>query len=136
MSFDLADFNHIVSTIDDFLSMSEPQSLINISNGYKESEDSEEKGEGDRSFMSLTFSLKNGVSEIRVYDSIASFEYKNSSGDVIKYVEFDDNVLETNSSFRRAIKQIRDADRQQATIVQNILAPINRASFGLAEVNQ
>jgi hypothetical protein len=41
MSFDLADFNHIVSTIDDFLSMSEPQSLINISNGYDEDEYSE-----------------------------------------------------------------------------------------------
>jgi hypothetical protein len=66
MSFDLADFNHIVSTIDDFLSMSEPQCLINISNGYDENEESTDKSEGDRSFISLTFSLKNGTSEIRI----------------------------------------------------------------------
>jgi hypothetical protein len=135
MSFDLADFSHIVSTIDDFLSMSEPPCSINISNGYTEDEESKEQAEEDKSFISLTFPLKNGTSEIKIYDSIASFTYVNSSGNIIKCVEFDDNVLETNSSFRRAIKQIRDIDRQQANIAKITNTSVDRASFGLAEVN-
>jgi hypothetical protein len=83
----------------------------------------------------LTFFLKNGRSEIKIYDSIASFAYINSNEDIVKSIEFDDNVLETNSSFRRAIKQIRDADRQQGNTIKSISTPIDRASFGLAEVN-
>jgi glutaredoxin-related protein len=132
MSFELPDFIHIVSTIDDFLSMSEPPCSINISNGYDEDEEKDD----DKSFVLLTFPLKNGKSQIKMYDSFALFNYIESNGTVVNFTEFDDvDIMETNSSFKRSLKQIREFDRQQANTAKSVNTPIDRASFGLAEVN-
>jgi hypothetical protein len=131
MSFELPDFIHIVSTIDDFLSMSEPPCSINISNGYDEDED----GDENKAFLSLKFPLKNGRSEIKIYDTFAVFNYIESNGNIVDFTEFDDvNIAETNSSFKRSLKQIREFDRQQANIAKTTNTSIDRASFGLAEV--
>jgi hypothetical protein len=131
MSFELPDFIHIVSTIDDFLSMSEPPCSINISNGYDEDED----GDENKAFLSLKFPLKNGRSEIKIYDAFAVFNYIESNGNIVDFTEFDDvNIAETNSSFKRSLKQIREFDRQQANIAKTTNTSIDRASFGLAEV--
>ena len=136
MSFELPDFIHIVSTIDDFLSMSEPPCSISIFNGYDEDEEDEEETKDNQSFVALTFSLKNGKSEIKIYDSFAYVSYIKSDKTVIIFTEFDDiNITETNSSFKRSLKQIREFDRQQSNIPQITNTPLDRASFGLAEVN-
>lgn len=136
MSFELADFTHVISTIDDFLSMSEPQCSINISNGYDEDEESKEDAEEDKAFILLNFYLGNGKSEIKIYDSVASFTYIDRNEDVIKCLEFDDvSIFETNSSFKRSLKQIRDFDRQQVSTAKSSNTSIDRASFGLTEVN-
>jgi|GEM_PF-2891972 len=140
MSFELADFTHVISTIDDFLSMSDPQCSINISNGYDEDEesqeDAEEDTEEDKAFILLKFPLRNGKSEIKIYDSVASFTYIDRNEDVIKCLEFDDvSIFETNSSFKRSLKQIRDFDRQQVSTAKSSNTSIDRASFGLTEVN-
>ena len=136
MSFELADFAYVISTIDDFLSMSEPQCSINISNGYDEDEESNEDAEEDKAFILLKFPLKNGKSEIKIYDSVASFTYIDKNENIIKRLEFDDvSIFEINSSFKRSLKQIRDFDRQQVSAAKSSNTSIDRASFGLAEVN-
>jgi hypothetical protein len=143
MSFNLAEFSHIVSTIDDLLSMSEPPCSISISTGYDEDEDEEKNKDEDEDendevieFMLLTFPLKNGTSEVRIYDSFGMFFYTDSNGKLLKSIDFDDNyVAETNGSFKKALKQIRDFDRKHVNTVKSVNTLIDRASFGLAEVN-
>jgi hypothetical protein len=140
MSFNLAEFSHIVSTIDDLLSMSEPPSSINISTGYDEEKDENEDEENDDTddieFMSLTFSLKNGQSQVRIYDSFGIFFYIDNNGELLKSIDFDDTYIsETSGSFKKALKQIRDFDRKHVSTVKSVHTPIDRASFGLAEVN-
>jgi hypothetical protein len=144
MSFNLAEFSHIVSTIDDLLSMSEPPCSINISTGYDEenddNEDEDEDEENDVSedteFISLTFSLKNGQSQVRIYDSFGMFFYMDNNGELLKSIDFDDTyIAETSGSFKKALKQIRDFDRKHVNTIKSVHIPIDRASFGLAEVN-
>lgn len=146
MSFNLTEFSHIVSTIDDLLSMSEPPCLINITTGYDEgnddgedeNDDDDEENDDDEGmeFMSITFSLKNGQSQVRIYDSFGIFFYMDNNGELLKSIDFDDTyIAETSGSFKKALKQIRDFDRKHVSAVKNVHTPIDRASFGLAEVN-
>jgi hypothetical protein len=138
MSFDLADFRYIVSTIDDFLSMSEPQCLIDIATGYDdEAEIEDEESEvNEIEFMSLTFPLKNGKIILKIYDSFGTFCYLDSNGEVIKCINFNDaDVVETGGSFKKALKQIRNIDRESINKSRINNTPIDRTSFGLAEVN-
>jgi hypothetical protein len=136
MSFNLAEFSHIVSTIDDLLSMSEPQCSINISTGYDDEDEDDDEGNEDVEFMSLDFSLKNGKSQVKIYDSFGMFFYMDNNGELLKYIDFDDTyIVETSGSFKKALKQIRDFDRKHVSTVKSTHTPIDRASFGLAEVN-
>jgi hypothetical protein len=139
MSFNLNEFKHIVSTIDDLLSMSEPQSFLNISTDCEREEDwDEEKDDvnNNRTFINLTFFLKNGTSSIRLYDATGVFFYMDRNGDILKNIEFNDiNITLTDGSFKKALKQIRAFDRQHTNTSNIINAKIDRASFGLAEVN-
>ena len=142
MSFNLAEFNHIVSTIDDLLSMSEPQCSINISTGYDDKDENEDEDEDDDinnedlEFISLTFSLKNGQAQARIYDTFGMLFFMNNNGELLKSIDFDDTyVSETSGSFKKALKQIRDFDRKHVNTATSIHTPIDRASFGLAEVN-
>ena len=131
MSFNLSEVIHIISTIDDLLSMSEHPYTINTSTGY-DVEDDEEEVE----FINFTFPLKNGVSSLKLYDSVGIVTYKNHNGETLTEIEFDDmSVAELNGSFKKAFKQVREFDRQQASAVKNANTSIDRASFGLANVN-
>ncbi len=129
MSFILSEVIHIISTIDDLLSMSEQPSPINTSTGYDEDDD-------EAVFIMFTFPLKNGLSQVKIYDSVGFVTYTNQDGEILKDIEFDDSAIsETNGSFKKALKQIRDFDRQQVSTVKSSNTSIDRASFGLAEVN-
>ena len=129
MSFVLPEVIHIISTIDDLLSMSEQPSPINTSTGYDEDDD-------EAVFIMFTFPLKNGLSQVKIYDSVGFVTYTNQDGEILKDIEFDDSAIsETNGSFKKALKQIRDFDRQQVSTVKSSNTSIDRASFGLAEVN-
>ena len=129
MSFVLSEVIHIISTIDDLLSMSEDQCSIRTSTGYDENDNEEV-------FISFKFPLKNGVSQVKIYDSIGLFVYMNQNEEVLKNIEFDDtSIVETNGSFKKALKQIRDFDRQQVSALKSANPSIDRASFGLANVN-
>jgi hypothetical protein len=142
MSFELSDVIDIISTIDNFLSMSEHKCVIDTSTGYgyEDDEDDEDDDEdnNDAVFIQFKFPLKNGISEVRIYNSIGFFIYKYKNGESLKEIEFDDNdIAATNSSFKKALKQIRDFDRQHhVNTASSTHAPtIDRASFGLAEVS-
>ncbi|WP_295617909.1 hypothetical protein [Chamaesiphon sp. GL140_3_metabinner_50] len=129
MSFVLTEVIHIISTIDDLLSMSERPCPINTSTGYDEDDD-------EAIFIDFAFALKNGIAKVRIYDSVGFLIYTSQSGEILKNIEFDDReISETNGSFKKALKQIRDFDRQQTSTAKSTHAPIDRASFGLAEVN-
>jgi hypothetical protein len=130
MSFNLSELIHIVSTLDDSLSMSEAASTISVSAGYEEIDDCTEE------FLKLLFSLKHGKVEIKISDSTGTFSYLNSNGENLKTVEFDDSyVAEITGSFRKALKQIWAFDRQNINTPKNTNELLDRASFGLAEVN-
>jgi hypothetical protein len=132
MSFNLSEFKHIISTIDDLLSMSDPQSFLNIA---MDCEDSEED-ENAQLFIKLVFSLKNGNSEMRLYDATGVFHYRDLNGETLKSIWFDDsNITLTDGTFKKSLKQIRSFDRQHVNHPTIAHTPIDRASFGLAEVN-
>ncbi len=130
MSFNLSEVIHIISTIDDLLSMSERPYTINTTTGY-DVEDGE-----DVEFINFTFPLKNGISSVKIYDSIGLVVYKNQNGEVLTNAQFDDvSVAELNGSFKKAFKKIREFDRQHSSQTKSKETSIDRASFGLAEVN-
>ena len=130
MSFNLSEVIHIISTIDDLLSMSEHPYTITTATGYDVEDDE------DVEFIKFTFPLKNGISSIKIYDSVGLITYKNQSGEIMTNVEFDDmSVAELNGSFKKAFKQIREFDRQQVSTAKIANTSVDRASFGLAEVN-
>jgi hypothetical protein len=130
MSFNLSEVIHIISTIDDLLSMSEHPYTITAATGYDIEDDEEVE------FIKFTFPLKNGVSSIKIYDSVGLIVYKNQNGETLTNIEFDDmSVAELNGSFKKAFKQIREFDRQQVCAVKSANTSIDRASFGLANVN-
>lgn len=86
--------------------------------------------------MQLAFSLRKGSVETHLYDAGGVFYYKDSNGNLLKTVEFIyGNLLKTDSSFKKSLKQIRDFDRQHISQSEIKHVPIDRASFGLAEVN-
>jgi hypothetical protein len=132
MSFNLSEVIHIISTIDDLLSMSEHPYTITTSTGY-DLEDGEEI-----EFIKFTFPLKNGISSIKIQDSVGLIVYKDRDEKVLTNAEFDDmSVAELNGSFKKAFKRIREFDRQHHVNTASSTRPstIDRASFGLAEVN-
>jgi hypothetical protein len=130
MSFNLSEVIHIISTIDDLLSMSEHSYTINTATGYDVEDDEEVE------FIRFSFPLKNGISYIKMYDSVGAITYENQSGEILKTMKFDDrNIAELNSTFKKAFKQIREFDRQQVTVIKSSNITLDRASFGLAEVN-
>jgi hypothetical protein len=107
MAFSLVEFTHILSTIEDLLFMSEDRSLINISTGS-------EDGEYNDVFIKLAFCLKQGKSEILIYDTNGIISYLDFDGENLRKLGFDQaNISVTYSSFNKALKQILDLDRQR-----------------------
>jgi hypothetical protein len=125
--FSLSDIIHIISTIDDLLSMTEYPYTIDTSTGYDED---------DALFVRLTFPLRNGMTHVKIYDSVGLIVYTDRDEEILTNIEFDSrNVAALNSSFKKAFKQIREFDRQHSTQTKDTGTSIDRASFGLAEVN-
>lgn len=114
MAFSLIEFTHILSTIEDLLFMSEDRSLINISTGS-------EDNEYNKIFIQFDFRLKQGKSEIRIYDTNGIISYIDADGENIRKLEFDQaNISVTYSSFNKALKQILDLDRQRTNKISNL----------------
>jgi hypothetical protein len=129
MRFDIYEFRHIVSNIDDLLFMSGCSQPIAIS--VDRDDDAQ-----DNIFMKLSFPIINGNSEIRIYQSKAFFLYLDASGEVLKQIEFNNSHLrEVHGSFNTTLKQILVFDRQNASQIKSVNTSVDRASFGLAEVN-
>jgi hypothetical protein len=130
MRFDIYEFRHIVSNIDDLLFMSGCCQPINISVDRDDITSSDV-------FMKLSFSLINGNSEIRIYQKQAFFIYLDTVGEILKKIEFDNtHIREIHGSFNTALKQILLFDRQHSSSqTKSKETSIDRASFGLAEVN-
>jgi hypothetical protein len=129
MRFDIYEFRHIVSNIDDLLFMGGCDRPIGISVGR----DSDNQTEV---FMKLAFALPNGDAEIRVYQKQAFFIYLDRSGDILKKLEFDNShVREVHGSFNTVLKQILIFDRQQPSIAKGNESTIDRSSFGLPKEN-
>jgi hypothetical protein len=107
MAFSLVEFTHILSTIEDILFMGENQSPINISTGA-------EDDEYNKIFIQFAFHLKQGKSEIRIYDTNGIISYLGVDGENLRKLEFDQaSISATYSSFNKALKQILDLDRQR-----------------------
>ena len=129
MRFDIYEFRHIVSNIDDLLFMTGCSQPINISVDR-------EDDAPDKVFMKLCFPLLNGNSEIRIYQSQAFFIYLDINREVLKEIEFNNaHVREVHGSFNTTLKQILVFDRQHSSQTKSTGNSIDRASFGLAEVN-
>jgi hypothetical protein len=129
MKFDLYEFRHIVSNIGDLLFMSGSSHLVNIS---VENEDNTQ----DKVFMKLSFPLTNGNSEVRIYREQSFIFYKGLNGEILQKIDFNNNnIREVHGSFRIALKQILNFDRQNSAQTGRADNLIDRASFGLANIN-
>ena len=130
MKFDIYEFRHIVSNIGDLLFISGCSQPINIS--VELNDDAQ-----NNIFMKLSFPLINGTSEIRIYQSQAFFLYLDAAGELLKQIEFNNSHLrEVQGSFNTTLKQILIFDRQYSSSeTKRAETSIDRASFGLAEVN-
>jgi hypothetical protein len=128
MSFSPSDIFYVISIIDDLLSMSENPCIIITSTGYDE----------NSPFIKFSFPLRYGNSHIILYiaGTIGLIVYENQRGEVLTNLEFkDDSFQLLHGSFRKGFKEIIEFDRQQVNTVTNNNSSIDRASFGLAEVN-
>ncbi|WP_373540678.1 hypothetical protein [Chamaesiphon sp.] len=130
MKLDIYEFRHIVNNIGDLLFISGCHQPINIS--VELNDDAQ-----NNIFMKLAFPLLNGNSEIRIYQSQAFFLYLGATGEVLKQIEFNNSHLrEVHGSFNTTLKQILVFDRQHSdNQAKRAETSIDRASFGLAEVN-
>lgn len=131
MAFSLVEFTHILSTIEDILFMSENQALINISTGA-------EDDEYNKIFIQFAFRLKQGISEIRIYDTNGIISYIDADGENLRKLEFEQaNISVPYSSFNKALKQILDLDRQRANKINgnNILDRLENTSIPTDPVN-
>jgi hypothetical protein len=125
--FVVPDIVCIYSTIEDLLYMSESKSLINSSFGVDEDE---------CKFVKLTFCLKYGSAEVSIYQDYGNFSYTDRNGENSDCTEFDrTDFTSTSGSFYQAFKSVLSLDRQQANTTKITNTPVDRASFGLAEVN-
>jgi hypothetical protein len=125
--FVVPDIVCIYSTIEDLLYMSESKSLINTSFGVDEDE---------CKFVKLIFCLKYGSAEVSIYQDYGNFSYIDRNGENSDCTEFDrTDFTSTSGSFYQAFKSVLSLDRQQANTTKITNTPVDRASFGLAEVN-
>jgi len=123
-TFTSSNIGYVINTIEDLLITMDSQHQLNISTT-------------DSSFVKLCFSLKNGNVEIEIHDQ-AFCTYKNYTGENSKSTKFYQRYLSdavSNESLYKALKEIRDFDRQQVSTVESSNTSIDRASFGLTEVD-
>jgi len=131
MSFSPSDIVYMINTIEDLLFLMDSQQPLRIS-AYSAC------NQNEKSFIKLCFPLKNDNMEIQIYDNEGLCIYPERNGENLKSVKFNQNNItntEATGSFHKALKEIRDFDRQQVSIAKNSNTSIDRASFGLTEVN-
>jgi gamma-glutamyl phosphate reductase len=122
--FTASNIGYIINTIEDLLITMDSSQPLKISTVD--------------SFVALYFSLKNGNVEIEIHDDEAFCRYKDNNGENVKNTKFYQRYLSdamSHESLYIALKEIRDFDRQHMSeaMISNI--SLDRASFGLAEVN-
>ncbi len=128
MSITTNGVGHIISTIEDLLFLLESQHPLSIST---------DRDGKDNVFIKVTFYLKNGKSEIQIHNYGGCCSYFDFNGENLESIDFNENSLtDTSGSFHKALKTLIVFDRQNATQeVKSANNLIDRASFGLAEVN-
>jgi hypothetical protein len=105
MTFTVANVLYITNTIDELLYMGDIPPSVEITRACDEK---------NRDFLRLTFTLKNGKSEINIFEKSALFYYNNDAGEIVSSTSFtNDRITDTNGSFHLAFKYIRSVDRQQ-----------------------
>jgi hypothetical protein len=121
--FTVPNILYIISSIEELLYMSESSRSPEISYTYNS--------------INICFYLKNGRSEVTIGNGEhSSFYYIGDNKKVLKSFQFTNNTItDTNGSFHKAFKEIRAFDREYVSQIKNINTSIDRASFGLEEVN-
>jgi hypothetical protein len=118
---------HIINTIEDLLYLVELQHSLNISTDYDEN---------SNILVKITFSLKNGKSEAAIHNAGGKLSYSNFNGENLESINFNEqNLTDTTGSFHKALKALITLDRQQANTTKITNTTVDRASFGLAEIN-
>lgn len=118
----------IYNSIEELFYMVEPQPPINIYFGKDE--------ESACEFIKFSFRLKNGNVDVKVYEDFGNFEYINWNGESIHSIEFDDTEFaSTTGSFYQGFKSVISFDRQQTNTAKITNTSVDRASFGLTEIN-
>jgi hypothetical protein len=123
-TFTSSNIGYVINNIEDLLATMDSQYPLQISTVGN--------------FVKLYFSLKKGNVEIEIHDDEAFITWKNFSGEHSKTTKFYQRYLTdaaSEESLYKALKEIRDFDRQQANTAKINNASVDRASFGLAEVN-
>lgn len=129
-TFVVPEIASIYNAIEELFYMVEPQPPINIAFGKDEEE------ENTYEFIRFSFRLKNGNVDVKVYEDTGKFEYTTWSGESMNSIEFDDTEFASmTGSFYQAFKSVIAFDRQQANTAKITNTSVDRASFGLAEVN-
>ena len=131
MSFYTSNIVYVINVVEDIIATSKSQQPLTISVGYCE--------ENSKKFMRLSFSLENGTAEIKLYDDEGICSYLNRNKESMRSIKFTlGNLTNTEApeSFHQALKEIRNFERQSySTPIHSVDTSIDRASFGLVEVN-
>jgi hypothetical protein len=122
--FTIPNLLYIINTIEEFVCMSESPSHVDLSyNDYVNE-------------IILSFSLKHGTIKVSIFGQNAGFKYFDCDLKVLTSANFgNESITDTNGSFHTAFRQIRKFDRERASVSTNTDTSIDRASFGLSEVN-
>jgi hypothetical protein len=78
---------------------------------------------------------QNDDVEVKIHEDCGNFSYMGRSGENSQSIEFDDEITSITGSFYQGLKEIIAFDRQQANVAKITNTSVDRASFGLAEVN-
>jgi hypothetical protein len=121
--FTVSNILYIISSIDELLYMSESSLRPEIS--YT------------KDLIKICFYLKNGKVTINLGSKEHSlFNYIDDSEVVLTGAQFtNEAITDTNGSFHCAFRQIISFDRERSNQSKSTDISINRASFGLVEVN-
>ncbi len=121
--FTVSNILYIISSIEELLYMSESSRSPEISYTYNS--------------IKINFSLKNGRVEITMgCEGHSFFNYIYDNEKISKSFQFTTNIItDTNGSFHQAFREIRSLDREYSSQAKIQDSSIDRASFGLAEVN-
>lgn len=86
--------------------------------------------------IKICFRLKNGKSEVTIGSQYGFFSYIDHNEATLTSAQFtNDAITDINGSFHKAFRKIRSFDREYSSQSKNTETLIDRASFGLAEVN-